>query len=89
VSGAICGGGVLWAPYTFGCLWCAEPREGIGREVFSGYGSDMICGWCGTWYQDLEMRSWDMPERERDRNREKVAQVLGRRIDPPPHGGAT
>ena len=71
-----CGGGE-WRPIRTYCPWCMEERDGIQRIVFGGYGSDAVCGWCGTWYCDGEADlSKRIPAVRRDENRELVRRVL-------------
>ena len=43
-----------YKPMKVNCPFCDDEVDGIGRIVFDGYGSDRICGFCGTHIQDGE-----------------------------------
>jgi hypothetical protein len=54
MTGAICGGGE-WGRGVFYCPVCGGRRRGLDRLVFGGYGSDHVCGGCGTWWSAGEI----------------------------------
>jgi hypothetical protein len=84
MGGAICNGSPgRWKKIKTHCPWCDGKRTAIVRELFSGYGSHGICGWCGSEYQDGDLWPREMSEDRRDRNRDLVAKVIGHRADEP------
>jgi len=57
------------------CGYCDAIRRFAYREVFGGYGSDAICGWCGTTWCDGERHPDRLSDSQRQTNRERVAEV--------------
>jgi len=68
----ICGGGE-WRLADVQCPFCDDAVPGIAREVFGGYGSDRVCGFCGTWIMDGEYGR--ISQSERRANIEMVERV--------------
>lgn len=66
MSSAICGGGT-WGRGLFCCPVCKARRRGLFRLVFGGYGSDHLCGGCGTRWSDGEVTRPSKREAERNR----------------------
>lgn len=52
----ICGGVQEWGRGIFACPFCMERRRGLLALVFDGYGSNAICGGCGSRFYDGEGR---------------------------------
>lgn len=52
----VCGGACEWGRGVFRCPFCAGRRRGIMALVFGGYGSEGVCGGCGSRFHDGEGR---------------------------------
>ena len=77
----VCDGGVSrWARTVKRCPVCKGRHRGLKRLAFSGYGSDGVCGGCGTWYFDGAGRR--PGKQEGERNRELVRNKWPRAATP-------
>jgi len=67
--------GEPFEPKVSYCPFCDDQVQGVSREVFSGYGWDWVCGFCGTWISSGEYNPY-ISQSERRRNIEMVERVL-------------
>lgn len=70
-----------WTRRRMHCGYCDEVRRFVYREVFGGYVSDAICGWCGTSWTDGELHPARLSDAQRQTNRETVATAWTARKD--------
>jgi hypothetical protein len=68
---SLCGGGGRWYRLVRHCPVCKRKRRTLTRIVYSGYGSDGVCGGCGSWFSD-GTQAWTNVA-IRTKNREMVA----------------
>lgn len=53
---SLCGGSGEWGRGLFKCPFCLERRRGLMALVYGGYGSNAVCGGCGSRFSDGEGR---------------------------------